>query len=83
MNANKIITIVEQYHNLPNGSIKRRKRTKTAVEARKQAVVLSRQYTKNSWAELEEIFDRKFMRGIQNVKIPFGLKWKMFMGRFI
>lgn len=75
----KIIDIVEQYYNLPSGSIVGRKRTKVAAEARKQAMTLARKYTRHSWAELEELFDRQFMRALTGVKTPWGLKWKLFL----
>lgn len=78
MKVDTLIEIVEDYHKLPAGSVRGRKRSKQVSLARKQALLLARQYTQLSWSELEEDFDKKFKHTLPQVSLPFGLKWKLF-----
>jgi len=64
----KIIALVEMEYNLPEGSVLKPQRTKTYSEARAVAMYLCRVYTKFSYVELAQVFNRHHTSVIHNVQ---------------
>ncbi len=59
INPFTIMKAVEDHFGIPNGSICSSRRSKTWGEARTVAIVLCRKYTRFSFSELAEYFERE------------------------
>lgn len=68
MKIAQIIKDVENYYELPHGSLIERNRTEPTQEARKLAMYLARRYTKSSWPQIGDAFHRDHTTVISSSK---------------